>query len=205
MSRRFSLREQVIVQSAATTAMGQIRSAVAAAFQERAIIMENLLTLARALSLLAVFTLVGCIDINVPPDENGEDEDGGTTTSPGETDDEAETETDETDDGEPLPDMPADETGDDGYQPGEMWGPCPVDEGGTIDLCTEEGTACVPTQDGNMCLPIGACPGDIPLGTAGELGWGDACYPRCSGSTDCGPEMICDVSLNGEPMCAWPT
>jgi hypothetical protein len=86
---------------------------------------------------------------------------------------------------------------------GDPWGPCPTD--GTTGLPTlcDEGVACVPSQFGNMCLPVGECD-DPGFGDGYSMGWGNVCYARCMYDDDCGPGMICDVSLNDEPMCAWP-
>jgi hypothetical protein len=100
-----------------------------------------------------------------------------------------------------LLDTPSDE-----YQSGEMWGPCPIDEAsGTITLCTDEGVACVPSQGGTMCLPIGECPPWPGFSTHLSMGWGYACYPRCESDADCAPGMACDISLNFESMCSWPS
>jgi hypothetical protein len=91
--------------------------------------------------------------------------------------------------------------------PGEMWGPCPVSDQGTIDLCNSEDLACVPAADGtaNICLPLGSCPDVVPLGIFGELGWGEACYPRCGQNSECFDGQICAMSdADGGSVCAWP-
>lgn len=92
---------------------------------------------------------------------------------------------------------------------GQMWGPCPVDQTtGQPTLCYGEDIACVPADFGeaNICLPLDECPATLPdYGTGYELGWGDACYPRCVTDSDCGDGMVCAMSsADGSPMCAWP-
>lgn len=94
-------------------------------------------------------------------------------------------------------------------QPGEMWAPCPIADGGTITLCNSQTLACVPANggDANACLPVGECPDGITTGFTGGLvlGFGGVCYPRCSGDTQCLPGQVCAVALaDGESMCAWP-
>jgi hypothetical protein len=91
--------------------------------------------------------------------------------------------------------------------PGEMWGPCPISEQGTIDLCNSEDLACVPASDGtaNICLPLGSCPDVVPLGLFGELGWGEACYPRCGNDSECMDGQVCAMAdADGGSICAWP-
>jgi hypothetical protein len=91
--------------------------------------------------------------------------------------------------------------------PGEMWGPCPITEQGTIDLCNSEDLACVPADDGtaSICLPLGGCPDVVPLGLFGELGWGDACYPRCGQGGDCLDGQLCSMAdADDGSVCAWP-
>ena len=110
---------------------------------------------------------------------------------------------------EAMPDLGSDPVAT-SYQPGELWGPCPIDESvGTITLCTYENVmACVVSENGNMCIPIGGCP-TFPswpdFSDYLSMGWGYACYPRCDADSDCAEGMICDLSLTYlEPMCAWP-
>ncbi len=93
------------------------------------------------------------------------------------------------------------------FHAGEAWGACPTING-TPTLCNSEEIACVPADfaEANICLPIGGCPVELPdFGTAFELGWGDACYPRCDDDSDCLDGMVCAVSLADESrLCAWP-
>jgi hypothetical protein len=95
------------------------------------------------------------------------------------------------------------------FRAGEMWGPCPIDGStGVPTLCYGEDLACVPADfaEANICLPLNACPSEHPpFGTVYEVGWGDACYPRCIDDGDCGEGMVCGASLaDGGSMCAWP-
>lgn len=108
-----------------------------------------------------------------------------------------------------MPDLGSDPTSAE-YLPGELWGPCPIDESaGTITLCNYENVmACVVSENGNMCLPIGSCP-TFPnwpdFSDYLSMGWGYACYPRCDADDDCAEGMICDKSLIYlEAMCSWP-
>jgi hypothetical protein len=95
------------------------------------------------------------------------------------------------------------------FRAGEMWGPCPIDGStGVPTLCYGEDLACVPADfaEANICLPLNTCPSEHPaFGTVYEIGWGDACYPRCIDDGDCGEGMVCGASLaDGGSMCAWP-
>jgi hypothetical protein len=138
-------------------------------------------------TLVLLFNL-GCVPGGISVDDDSTD---------GSTDDGADEI--ETDDGG-LSDMLADE-----FLPGEMWGPCPIDESsGSITLCTVEGVACVPSQAGTMCLPIADCPPWPGFSDHLSMGWGYACYPRCGSDDDCATGMVCDISLNFESMCSWP-
>ncbi len=135
------------------------------------------------LSTILMTLLCGCVDVVIPGTSD-------TNTASDGADDEAGT-------------TAGDACGE--FYAGEMWGPCPIDEGtGVITLCNSSEVACVPSENGHMCLPSGACPDDAAFGSDLDLGWGDVCYPRCSSDADCCGGMVCDVSLNGEPMCAWP-
>jgi hypothetical protein len=95
------------------------------------------------------------------------------------------------------------------FEAGQLWGPCPTDQqSGQPTLCYGEDLACVPADFGesNICLPLGSCPPTLPdIGTTYEIGWGDACYPRCSDDADCAPGMVCGMAIaDSTPMCAWP-
>lgn len=95
-----------------------------------------------------------------------------------------------------------------GWAVGEAWGPCPIDPvSGIYTLCNSETLACVPANNAtaNMCLPLDACPESVPIGKGAELGFGDACYPRCDSDQDCSDGMICAMADgDGDSMCAWP-
>lgn len=94
----------------------------------------------------------------------------------------------------------------DAFSTGDMWGPCPVDANGSVTLCNSESLACVPSVnvDHNICLPLGYCPAS-PFGTSVEMGWGDACYPRCADTSSCAKGQDCVEALaDGGSMCAWP-
>jgi hypothetical protein len=141
--------------------------------------------------IILLFNL-GCVPGGISVDD-GSTNDGSTDGSTDDGADEVET------DDEGSPDML------DEFLPGEMWGPCPIDESsGSITLCTVEGVACVPSQAGTMCLPIADCPPWPGFSTHLSMGWGYACYPRCDSDDDCAPGMVCDTSLNFESMCSWP-
>lgn len=90
---------------------------------------------------------------------------------------------------------------------GEIWGPCPISDVGTIDLCNSEALACVPADDGaaNACLPVGGCPDNLSFGDHGDVGWGDVCYARCESASDCLDGQVCGSAVSdGSSMCAWP-
>jgi hypothetical protein len=92
---------------------------------------------------------------------------------------------------------------------GTRWGPCPTDDTtGLPTLCYDPATACVPADfsEANICLPLDGCPTDLPnYATSFEVGFGTACYPRCTVDADCGAGMVCSSSVaDGTPMCAWP-
>ena len=95
----------------------------------------------------------------------------------------------------------------DSYVAGELWGPCPIHAGtGLPTLCYGTDLACVPADfaEANVCLPLHTCP-DLGPFKSPEIGWGDACFPRCTSDMDCIYGMVCGSALADDgAMCAWP-